>query len=158
MTMKPVRKLLPVITVFLLSVSVLFVSCGMAIGATSFSRLVISDVHLNGHELRITGTTDLPNGSVLEVDPGLGGVVFSGANGGKIGVKVYARKYSLMVDLPKVRSWHGVPAFIKVIFDPTLQKNAVKLKVGPHGERLRGPKCEKRNGIRYLKTGTKTCL
>jgi len=144
--------------VLLLSMSVIFGSCAISAGAASFSRLNLSDVHLKGHELRITGTTDLPDGSVLEVDPGLGGLVFSGTKGGKVGVKIYAHKFSLRIKLPKGKSWRGVPAFVEVIFDPTLQRNSVKSKVGPHGERLWGPKCEKRNGIRYLKTGTRTCL
>ncbi|MBN1332363.1 MAG: hypothetical protein JW971_01250, partial [Synergistales bacterium] len=103
--------------------------------------LRITEVSVKGHKLHIRGETDLPEGSVLNMQLRLPGW----DNPGK-GIKVHANshRFFIQVDLPKKKEWQGKLFQLKVNFRPGDQPDHVKVKVGTKGEKLQGPKVKVR--------------
>lgn len=128
------------IPVVLLVLTVFLVNAGSPRSSMAdpfFSDLRITEVSVKGHKLHIKGETDLPEGSVLNMQLRLPGW----DNPGK-GIKVHANnhRFFIQVDLPKKKQWQGKLLQLKVNFRPGDQPDHVKVKVGIRGEKLKGAK------------------
>ena len=123
--------------------------CGLssAEGADLFSDLSLSEISIKGHKLHIKGTSDLPPGSVLNFK-----WHFPSFNdkGNKVKIHVNNNRFFIKVDLPFKRKKHGVTGLFSLIFNPLIQTEKVKARVGYKGEKLTGAKVRKNSGVNFL--------
>ncbi len=123
--------------------------CGIpsAEGADLFSDLSLSEISIKGHKLHIKGTSDLPTGSVLNFK-----WHFPGFNdkGNKVKIHVNNNRFFIKADLPFKKKRHGVTGLFSLIFNPLIQTEKVKARVGYKGEKLTGAKVRKNSGVNFL--------
>ncbi|SRR6056297_32148 len=116
-------------------------------GADLFSDLSLSEIAIKGHKLHIKGSSDLPPGSVINFK-----WHFPGFNnkGNKVKIHVNNNRFFVKVDLPFKGKKHGETGLFSLIFNPLIQSEKVKARVGIKGEKLAGAKVRKNNGVNVL--------
>lgn len=125
----------------------------------SFTKLAIDSVGQVGLAATVSGTTDLPDGSVLSVsiaryndDPK------STYIGNEAAAHVEGGKWRATVPFPKVASFAKGPYEASVMFTPKAQGQAVLTLVGADGEKLKGPLVENKYGFSTMQTSKRTKL
>ena len=119
----------------------------------NFSKLEIIDVVYEDDKVRVSGITDLPDGSQLSVAFDVAG---RGATSTYIGVSVEVKtdsgKFSATLTPPNRPEFTRGPYLIEAIFTPRAQSDVVLNLVGKDGERLQGDKVRESYGFKIMET------
>jgi len=126
--------------------------------AAVFSRLEITTVTAGDGLVRITGTTDLPDGALLVVDFDLAGSEAESETAVSEQTTVTAGAFSAVIEPPDTPEFDTGPYTVTVLFSPRIQPEHVLDLVGADGEQLAGPLAQETFGFRVLETTRKTAL
>ena len=121
--------------------------------AKEFSILEITDIAYGDGNVKVTGITDLPEGSQLSVDFDVAGrsatATYIGVN---IKVKVENSKFTAILTPPNRPEFAKGPYVVAVMFTPRAQSNVVLKLVGNDGEHLKGDKVRESYGFKIMET------
>jgi hypothetical protein len=105
----------------------------------SYSKLELVEIIYDGTQVVISGSTDLPNGSVLSVRFDVWG-----RPGSALDISVSAKasvskgKFKVKLSPPQRKEFKRGPYEVSVLFTPRAQSDAIKKIVGKKGEKLTG--------------------
>lgn len=119
-----------------------------------FSELEMTDVLYEDGKVKITGRTDLPDGSRLRVEFDVAGRPGKATDiGVRTEVEVEDSAFAAILTLPNHPGFAKAPYVVQVVFYPRFDQSDVILKlVGKDGEHLEGDKVQEGIGFRYMKT------
>ncbi len=121
--------------------------------AKEFSILEITDIAYEGGNVKVTGITDLPEGSQLSVDFNVAGrsatATYIGVN---TKVKVENSKFTAILTPSNRPEFAKGPYVVDVLFTPRAQSDAVLKLVGKDGEYLKGDKVRESYGFKVMET------
>lgn len=124
-----------------------------------FSRIEITSVADVNGSVTVSGTTDLPDGSVLSVDFTIAGppdTEFDMAVGEE--ATVDGGRYSVVITPPDTPAFARGPFVVTVLFSPRAQTEDVLLKVGKNGENLAGESVLETFGFRVIQVSKQAAL
>ena len=117
-----------------------------------FSKLEIIDVVYEDDKVRVSGITDLPDGSQLSVDFDVAGRAGTATYiGVSAKVKVDSNKFTAALTPPNRPEFAKGPYVVEVMFTPRAQSDVVLKLVGKDGERLEGDKVPE-SGFKIMET------
>jgi len=124
-----------------------------------FSEIEITDVVYEDNKVRVTGTTDLPNGSQLIVDFDVAGRLPESLYIG-IDVKVEVKdgKFTAVLTPPQREEFKDGPYEVTVSFTPRAQSDDVLSLVGKNGENLSGDLIEEFGSFKTMEVIEKISL
>ncbi|MBA7490112.1 hypothetical protein ES702_00646 [subsurface metagenome] len=118
-----------------------------------FSKLEITDVVYEDDKIRVSGITDLPDGSQLSVDFDVAGRAGTATYiGVSVKVKVESSKFTATLTPPNRPEFARGPYVVEVMFTPRAQSDVVLKLVGKDGEHLEGDKVRESYGIKIMET------
>lgn len=121
----------------------------------TYGTLAIDDVTVSGREIRVSGYTDLPDGSEIVVRISKESVPSFRAEAIAI---VATGRYSATFTYPDRPDLAGAAFSVSATFSPPRQPEAVKTAVGSAGERLSGPLVQEGIVGRYLSASRQDSL
>ncbi|MHC1583295.1 MAG: hypothetical protein ACXQTM_01465 [Methanosarcinales archaeon] len=142
-------------------ISILILACGCVENTNveqkqskKFSKLEITDIVYEDGKVKVTGTTDLPNGSQLNVNFDVAGRPATATYiGVDTKVKVENGKFTAMLTPPNRSEFTKGQYIVKVMFTPRGQSDVVLKLVGMNGEHLEGDKVRKDfNAFKIMET------
>ncbi len=125
----------------------------------NFSKLQITKVSATNGKIIITGITDLPTNSIVnvELDPA-NRPATAAYIGTDTDVQVKNGNFKATLIIPKRPEFVGTPYLISVDFSPYNQPSSIISLVGENGEHLNGPEKVDNDGFRTLDTSTTVSL
>ncbi|MCP4049962.1 MAG: hypothetical protein GY730_04570, partial [bacterium] len=125
----------------------------------TFSILKITDIAYEAGKVKITGTTDLPDNSQLNIDFNVAGRLGTDTYIGvskKVNVK--GGKYAVMISPPNRPEFVKGSYVVSVMFTPRAQPDYILKLIGKDGEYLKGDKIRKSYGFNIMETSKKANL
>ena len=118
-----------------------------------FSKLEITDVVYKDDKVRVSGITDLPDGSQLSVNFDVAGRAATATYiGVSVEVKVESSKFAATLTPPNRPEFARGPYVVEVTFTPRAQSDVVLKLGGKNGERLEGDKARESYGFKIMET------
>jgi hypothetical protein len=125
-----------------------------------FAKLEITNVAYQGGEVKVTGVTDLPDGSQISVTLDI--IYEHPETDTYIGVNTKVNsengKFVAVLMPPNRPEFKKGPYVVEALFTPKGQPDAVLKLVGKNGENLAGDKVEKAYGFKIMETSYQTDL
>ena len=117
-----------------------------------FSELAITDVIYEDSKVRVTGITDLPDNSQLNVDFTVAGRLGTDSYiGVDTEVKVKNSKFMAILTPPNRPEFAKGSYLVRVMFTPRAQSDAILKLVGKDGEHLKGDKIHQAVNFKIMK-------
>lgn len=118
-----------------------------------FSKLEITEVVYEDDKVRVTGTTDLPDGSQLNVNFDVAGRAATATYiGVSVKAKVESSKFTATLTPPNRPEFARGPYVVEVMFTPRAQSDVVLKLVGKDGEHLEGDEVRESYDFEILET------
>jgi hypothetical protein len=124
-----------------------------------FSRLDIATVVAESGRVTVTGSTDLPDGSLLSVDFDVSGPPDNESDMA-VGEEatVEGGRYTVTITPPRTPAFARGPYVVTVLFSPRVQTGEVLRRVGKDGENLAGPGAAETFGFKVLQARKEVSL
>ena len=126
---------------------------------TGFSKIEIRSVSYSNGQVRVEGSTDLPDGALVNVDFDIAGSPDSEADDAvSVNTEVYGGAFAASIEPPRTPAFARGPYVVDVLFSPRAQRADVLRSVGANGEYLRGEHVRETFGFKVIEVSKQVDL